>query len=250
VEYEITAADLDGPEGIDDAINIAAALAERIAAAAEEHGFTVVRDDNFLTLFGSSDGNVNVDVTVKRGDEVGDVVVDVTALQRASRADDKKADVKLNASLADGVDGSKETLVLEIDGTGNFDLAIDGARQDGGGAYKNLTLNVVDGFSHYIDTDKNNDDKEFVGGKIELHGGAAGASIVIDDVRAKEVISTSEADVTIVFDKNAEEDGDYTFDVHTQSGNDTVDMRGVILTHNGQPDIGRKGAVIDLGESE
>src|SRR5690606_25671031 len=67
---------------------------------------------------------------------------------------------------------------------------------------------------------------------------------------AKEVISTSEADVTIVFDKNADEDRDYTFDVHTRSGNDTVDMRGVILTHNGQPDIGRKGAVIDLGESE
>src|SRR5690606_26895212 len=150
----------------------------------------------------------------------------------ASRADDKKPDVKLNASLADGVDGENETLVLEIDGTGNFDLAIDGARKGGGGAYKNLTLNVVDGFSHYIDTDKNNDNKEF-GGKSELNGGVAGASIVIDDVMAKQVISTSEADVTIDFDRRADRDKNYTFDVQTLSGNDTVDMRGVILTHNG-----------------
>ncbi|MGB7213835.1 MAG: hypothetical protein WBE98_02110 [Gammaproteobacteria bacterium] len=112
VEYEITEADLNGLTGLDHAINIATALAEKIAAGAAEHGFTVERDGHVLTLVGSSDRNAVVSVKL---DDVVQDGVEETVLN-ASRVDDKKADVKLNASLAYGVDGSNETLVLEIDG--------------------------------------------------------------------------------------------------------------------------------------
>src|SRR5690606_30457989 len=104
------------------------------------------RDGHVLTLIGSRDENVRVKVKSEFEDCAETVL-------RATPDDDNKADVELEAWLQE--DSEDETLVLDLNGEGSFDLKLDGAGWKGKGAYKNLTLNVLDEFSHYIDTDGN-----------------------------------------------------------------------------------------------
>jgi|GEM_PF-2481605 len=236
----VTEGDLSGATAQDDANNIATRLADLIEAGSS--GFTVARDGNLITLIGTSDDDVRVKL---HSDGDND---ELCNLQDAAAVDDETTDVYLNAVLAQEADTEDDTLSLTINGTGNFDLAIDGAWNGvslfslaPGPAYENLTLNVLDSFSHYIDTDSNDDDAEFVGGKITLTGGAAGASIVIADVMAHTVTSTSEANVTVDFDGSADSGGDqaaYTFSVSTAGGNDVVDMRDLVLTSRSSIDLG------------
>ena len=232
VEYSITvtAEDLAGADAQADAINIAARLAEVIGAG--EHSFEVALDGNRITLVGSAEENVK---TSFRSD--GDDCMD--RLQDAARSDDGQADVYVEALLAADADTDADTLELTLDGQGAFDLGLTAAGESG--AYEHLVLDVQDEHSHTIDTGVDDGDEAFAGGSITLRGGAAGASIVIDDVMAKTVTSESSANVTVNFDEDADggEDEDYVFSVNTMSGDDVVDMSGVTLTRH---------ATIDLGE--
>jgi len=227
----VTEADLSGADGLEDAETIAARLAEVIAAG--ETGFTVARDGNMITLIGSSDEDVEIELEGK-GDSLDDCV------QSASASDDREIDVTLTAHLAEDGDTDGDTLALEIDGEGNFDLSIDAAREskDGLVAYEHLSIDVQDEYSHYIDTNPNCDIKAFNRGNLSLTGGAIGASIVLDNVMAANVTSTSAANVEVIFASEADGEDQYDFNVSTQSGDDVVDMRDVLFSHRSNVNLG------------
>ncbi|HEY6642742.1 hypothetical protein [Povalibacter sp.] len=238
-EYSITvtAEDLTGASAEEDALNIAARLAEVLAAG--ETGFTVALDGNVITMIGSSDRDVPVHMN-SDGDNDS-----VDGLQCATATDDQQIDVSVTAVLAADADTDNDTLALTINGRGSFDLGIDGAwngislySMGPEVAYENLSINVKDSFSHYIDTDENDDNAEFVRGAITLTGGVAGASIIVDDVMARSFTSTSESDVTVVFDSAADENADYDFTVSTQDGNDVADLRGLTFSAHSSVDLG------------
>lgn len=241
VKYSITvdADDLSGATAQEDADKIAARLAEIVQAG--NTGFTVARDGNVLTLIGSSDVDVEVDFDSDGNNDCHD------QLQCATPADDQDIDVSINAVLDQDVDTDNDTLALTVNGTGDFDLGIDGAwdgfsvlDQQAAVAYENLSIDVQDDFSHYINTDENGDNDEFVGGMVTLTGGAEGATIVIDEVMAKTVTSTSAANVEVIFDERADqgEDEDFAFTVTTLGGDDVVDMEDVIFSSQSTIDLG------------
>jgi hypothetical protein len=239
VKYSVTvtADDLSGATAQEDADNIAARLAQVVAAG--ETGFTVAVDGSVITLIGNSGDDVDVGFDSDSASDGHE------QMQSATPVDDQDIDVSVNAVLAEEADTDNDTLALTIKGTGDFDLGIDGA-WDGFTvftpqpmiAYENLSITVQDNFSHYIDTDENDDNREFVRGSIALAGGIAGASIVIDDVMARSVTSSSAANVKVVFDSHADQGEHYDFSVSTLGGADVVDMKGVILSSLSTVDLG------------
>jgi len=238
VEYSVTVTedDLLAGDAGDDANAIAARLADVLAAG--DHGFTVAVDNNVITLIGSSDEDVDVCF-----DSDSDLDF-AQSLLGATPSDDGDADVVINAHLSESEDTDDDTLALVLDGTGNFDVAIDAeAPPPDSPRYENLVIDVQDEYSHTIDTAGDGEHREFAGGKMRLQGGIAGAAIVFNEVAAKEFTSTSEANVTVNFVEEAEpgEDWDYAYKVTTLGGDDTVDMSAITLTSH---------ATIDLGDGE
>jgi hypothetical protein len=224
----VTEADLSGADGLEDAETIAARLAEVIAAG--ETGFTVARDGNVITLIGSSDEDVEIELN-GNGDYLD------TCVQSATASDDREIDVALTTHLALDADTDNDTLALEINGEGNFDLSIDAAWGEDV-AYEHLTIDVQDEYSHYIDTNADDCRRAFARGNLLLTGGAIGASLVLDNVLAANVTSTSAADVEVIFANGADQEEQYSFNVSTQGGDDVVDMRNVIFSTHSTVNLG------------
>lgn len=249
----VSASDLSGADAATDAANIAARLADLLIAAGQDLGFAVKLDDNQITLIGrhgESQWEANPVVVSLESDGTGD---SVTQLQASSAVDDRILDVQVTALPA--IDTDDDTLALEINGPGSFDLGLAAGDYTLGFGYygseptppsyegfENLVLNVTDQHSHYIDTVGSAGG--FVGGNITLQGGAAGEWIEMRVAAATVDASTSAANVGVYFDVIADAnyhyqwyydpapDGniDWVYDVKTGSGDDLVDMNQVLFT--------------------
>ncbi|NTU57999.1 MAG: hypothetical protein HGB00_03655 [Chlorobiaceae bacterium] len=262
--YTVTAQDLAGDNAQEDADNIAEGLAGVLAAASGSTGFTVTYDDNQILLTGAR-GAEGVTVVTGPGTPSEDGVVHI---QDSTPLDDSTVDVHLNATLAvpEIASESADVLGIDINGHGAFDLLIESDNNHtnndfeyygssagvdlSNNGFENLSLNVIDSYSHYIDTNGGN--HNFLFGEVSLTGGAAGETITLDNLGVHTLTSTSAADVVAIFNDIADDDymvayddsepGDriaFNFNITTGSGDDVVDMQGILFS---------KYSTVNLGE--
>ncbi|QHE87170.1 hypothetical protein [Hydrogenophaga sp. BPS33] len=216
-------------------------IAEKVAAAVNGAGNTGVRAFfGVVTLGGELEASWSV--TRMESSYVNKTFAEF--VQASDAEDDSDIDVTAKATLAENTDN--DTMDLTVDGYGAFDLEIVG---DGVGQYEHLDLNVVDEFSHYINT---NGHQGNFSESIVLTGGAAGASIYLDNIRAADVNSTSEANLTVEqYDtdlQNALVGEDAVVNVSTGSGDDHLITNAWALVNEGSSvDLGTGKNTLSLG---
>ncbi|WP_292294996.1 hypothetical protein, partial [Marivita sp.] len=151
----------------------------------------------------------------------------LTSEQDHSSVDDTTIDVVVNATLAE--DAADTVMYLRVDGEGAFDLEIDGGEDS---SFTDLSLTLGDEHDHYIDLGNTFDESITVVDSVNAD--TSGSNIILDNVGAQTVTSTSAADMAI----NQLADGE-VINVSTGDGDDY--LRTSVLSALAE------GSTIDLG---